>query len=176
MLYSKQNNKKSLYIFLAVSSLVLFLVQGSVIPFIAGEKNMPYADLLLCFVCIMPCFADFKTSAVFAVCLGFLADLFVFYPTSLSPLVYLTGVCLVFWLYSYFTNISVVTAAVCSIPAFFVKSAAECVCSFFAGAGTQQLTAMLYRSFVYASLINFAAVLIIAFVTKPFLKKLRFNK
>lgn len=175
MLYSKEKNKKRLYIFLVIWGLVLFLVQGTVVPFLANAKNMPLADLLLCFVCIIPCFASIKTSAVFAVCAGFLVDLFINYPTALSPLVYLSGVCLVYLIFGYFSNINVVTAAVCSIPAFLLRATVECAGVIFAGGKTQLLWSVLCRYFVYGVMINFACVLVIAFILTPFLKKMKFN-
>ena len=175
MFYSKQKNKKALYIFTSVTGFVLFLLQGSVIPFLASAKSMPSPDLLLCFACIMPFFADIKTSSVFAVCAGFMADLFISYPTSLSPLVYLLGVCLVYFVYRYFSKINTVTSAVCAIPAFFVKAAAEFIGTLIAFSSSVKPSDVFSKFFVYGLLVNFASVLVISFIISPVLKKLKIH-
>ena len=173
MIHSGQKNKKSMYIFLGISGFVLFLLQSSVLPFLADAKGIPCPDLLLCFACIIPCFADIKTSAVFALCAGFVADLFINYPSSLSPVVYLSGVCLVYLIYRFFSGINTVTAAVCAIPAFFVEAAVGFFGTLFAFGESAQPLKIVAEFFVYSPLVNFATILVISFITKPVLKKMK---
>ncbi len=125
----KKDNKK-VYIFFAVISLVVFLLSSSVIPFINEKSTLPTADLCLCLVCIMPIFLPFKAVCIYAVSLGFLCDLFINAPSSLSPVIYLFAACVTPFVLSRFARKGAIVTGVCSVPAFAARSICGCLTVF----------------------------------------------
>lgn len=118
---TKENNKK-LYVFLIVSALAAFLAASSVLPFISGAKGMRAPDVLLCFVCTLPFFTDRKTAGIFAVSIGFLADLFITAPISLSPVIFLACVCVVPLTARLFSRTGTLMIAICTLPCIMMRT------------------------------------------------------
>lgn len=172
MRFGSKKNTAGLYVFYAVFALILFLLMASVLPFLSSAKGFVPADLLLCLVCAMSAFADRKSSCIFAVILGFMADLFIFEPTAFSPVVYLASALLVPMLHRYFSYLGSVVMAVCSVPACILRS---CVDS--------AVTVALFRNVQYSEVfarialplfvVNFASAIVICFICRLFVKKLR---
>lgn len=174
MKFNSKKNTVGLCVFFCIVSLVLFLVMASVLPFLGQAKGFPTADLLLCLVCAMSAFMDRKKACIFAVTLGFLADLFLFEPTAFSPVVYLLSALIVPVFHSYFTYLGSVVMAVCSVPACFIRSVLESVVTltlFENVTASSVLSQITLPTFV----VNFASSIVICFVCRLFVGKMRLS-
>lgn len=166
-----KNNDRRMYIFLAVSSLIVFLLSASVMPF----SMKPTADLMLCFVVVIPCFASKKAAYVTAVLLGFFADLFINAPTCFSPVVYLACTAIVPLFHRYFARMRFTTAAVCAIPSIALRALVGTV-TLMASFKGATLSSVLSRVILPEMVINFAFTLVCAFVCIFVVEKFRINR
>lgn len=148
------------YISLFVFSLVLFLLSSGVLPFIAQEKNAPVPNLLLCAVCASSAFLTRKEAGIFAVICGFFADLFLYLPTSFSPVVYLLASQITPFLLDKVTRRGFVTNAVCSLGAIVVSRALEVAVALFAFANAD-FTALFTKLFLPSVAMDFAFSIVI---------------
>lgn len=174
MSYKYKKDDTSKHVFLCVSALVCFLLASSVIPFLSDAKNVPMPDLLLCFVCILPAFTDLKKAGIYALCLGFLSDLFITLPLSLSPIVYLVSVCVSAKCHTHFARVGSLALAISTLPCIALKLAA--------GAATSLLTVdglkMSSLSFTGALLVmisSFACAIVLSFIMRILGRKLRID-
>ena len=166
----KKSNKAK-YIFTGVFALVLFLVSASVIPFFMLEGNLPCADLLICLVCAVCPYFTLKESCVTALICGFLADLFLYPPTSFSPVVYVAAVVVTGYFLRRFRASTSVSMAVCSLCAIFIRCAVETVGALSVTEGVS-LWDILSSYTLPMVLINFASAIVICFIAKRFFRLL----
>ena len=135
----------------------------------------PAADLMLCFVVTVPCFAHKKASYVTAVLLGFFADLFINAPTCFSPVVYLACTAIVPLFHRYFVRIRPVTTAVCALPSIALRAIVGTV-TLMTGFKGARLSSVLVCVILPEMLINFAFTLVCAFVCMFIVEKFRINR
>ena len=172
MAYRYKNDGKGLHIFLSVFALVCFLLASSVIPFFSGKNpQLPTADILLCFVCALCAFTDVKKASVYALCLGFLADLFIFPPTALSPIVFLVCVLLSRFFQGYFSRVGTLAISIstlfCSLLRLFVSAAVTAI-----NAGVSASGHLLKYEFPMGIIIDFACAIVLTFIMRIIFKKL----
>lgn len=168
---SKENSKK-LYVFLIVSSVVLFLAASSVLPFLFGAKGMNTPDVLLCFVCTLPFFTDRKKGSIFAVALGFLADLFITPPVSLSPVVFLLCVLIVPLSARLFSRTGTLVIAICTLPCIILRAVTGIAMTLIVVDGANFAKAVSDYSLM-SVVVNFACAICVAFVMRFVSKRLK---
>lgn len=156
--------------FLVTASVICFLLSSAVIPFLFKSEFLPVPNLMLCFVCCIPAVASLKTSAIFALALGFINDLFVAEPTSFSPIVFLVSVCLVCYFYTHFSRIGTHVMAVCSL-APIVLSAIVMTFAAMAQFKGASASAVLTKMTIPYIAVNFAFAIVAAFAIRMFIKK-----
>ena len=172
MRYQKSNdNEKKLNIFLIISAVICFLAASSVLPFAVGKGMGTPCDILLCFVCALPFFAGVKKAGIFALALGFAADLFIGTPTDFSPLVFLVCIFIVPAVARLFSRTGTLVIAICTLPCILMKDAFGMIVSLFATEGAN-LAGVLgdYRPFTI--LMDFACAICLAFVLRFVSKRL----
>lgn len=169
--YRKKNDTGA-YVFASVMGLITFLLSASVMPFLAGAKNLPAPDLMLALVCALSVLLPVRHACIFAVIFGFVADIFIYAPTAFSPIVYLAAVLIVPNLLRFFTRHGTVIIAVCSVPAILLR----CVVRMFATAAEFAEPSFLQiarDSLVYTFLFTFACVIVICFICRLFIRKIK---
>lgn len=107
-------------VFLAVCGTVCFLLYSSVLPFFVKDGSV-LPDLMLCLCCGAASIYDEKTCCVFAIILGFAADLLVNQPFCFSPVIYLTAVLCVLRFGNLFKRRGTLNTAVCGVPALLLR-------------------------------------------------------
>lgn len=167
---SSAGEKNDSVMFLVIASVVCFLLSSAVVPFLFDSAFLPAPNLMLCFVCCIPAVTSIKTSAVFALVLGFLNDLFISEPTEFSPLVFLVSVCLVCYFHTHFSRIGTLVMAVCSIPAFVLSAIVMTFVVMAKFDGASAMAALTKFSVPYVA-VNFAFAIIAAFAVRMFIKK-----
>ena len=172
MSYRFRKDEKPTHIFLAISALVCFLVSSSVLPFLSSVKSHPSPDILLCFVCLLPFFTDTKTSAIFAVSLGFLSDLFITAPLCLSPIVYLAAVYISARCHTYFASTGSLSLAISALPSIVLKLVVNSVGVLLTVEGSN-ISGMSFWGGVLSVIITFASAIVLAFVLRFIYKKLK---
>ena len=155
------------YVFISIYALLLLLICASVIPFVTIHSGVPSGDLLLCLVCVLCAYSTLKESVVFALIFGLFADLFLYMPTSFSPVVYvaaavLSGMCL-----AKFRNLSSVTVAVCSLPAILIRCSVETVTALTSTDGVS-FWSIIGSYTLPMLLVNFACAIVICFIFRRF--------
>ena len=172
MAYSYKNDSNGLHIFLSVSALVCFLLASSVIPFFGDKSSsLPTADILLCFVCTLCAFTDVKKALVYAVCLGFLSDLFVTPPTALSPVVFLVCVLLSRFAQGYFSRVGTLAVSVSTLlPGLLRLLVTVSVTAI--NAGLPSAKHLFTSEFPMGIVINFACAIVLTFIMRIIFKKL----
>lgn len=154
------SEKRRNRISLAVFALVLFLVSSGILPFIAQRKNAPVPNLLLCAVCCASVYLPKKEACIFAVICGFFADLFLYLPTSFSPVVYLLACQITPFLLDKVTRRGFVTNAVCSLGAILLSRTIQ-VLTVVATLGKADFESIVTRQFLPAIAVDFAASIVI---------------
>lgn len=174
MAYNVNKDGGKLHIFLGISALVCFLASSSILPFF--DKGAPggVPDAMLCFVCALPAFTDIKKGGIYALCLGFAADLFVTPPTSLSPFVFLLCMCLSYACLKHFSRVGSLAIAICTLPSFAVKSLVSAIITSFTVDGVNLWKAISNIPFM-SFISNFACAIVVAFVMRLISKKMRIN-
>ena len=171
-----KNNDKRIYLFLGVAALVCFLAASGVLPFLtATGKGTPVPDVLLCFVCALPLFTDYKIGAIYALSLGFLSDLFINPPFLFSPVVLLLCMYLAGYVQGYFSRVGTLAVAVSTLPCVAVKLAVSLAVSLFTVEGIgfkTALSGLSYMSFIT----DFAAAIILSFIMRVVGRRLRITR
>lgn len=174
MNYKYKNEGMGKYIFLAAMALICFLLASSVLPFYsAPDSKLPTPDIMLCFVCALPAFADIKKSSIYALSLGLLADLFINPPTALSPIVFLCCMLLSHFCQRYFSRVGTLAIAISTIPCILLKCIVSAiVAALTVGGGAVKGIVVSYipMGFVTA----FATAIALSFVMRVICKKLKF--
>lgn len=175
MNYRYKNDGAGKYVFLAIMAVVSFLLASSVLPFwsVSG-KGLPVPDIMLCFVCSLPAFTDLKKGSIYALSLGFLADLFVNVPTALSPVVFLFCMLLSHFCQRCFSRVGTLAIAISTIPCVLAK----CLVSLVVAAitvGTKAAKGVLVSYFPMGLVTTFAVAIALAFVMRVICKKMKFN-
>ena len=165
----KRNAAK--YIFISVFALILFLISASVIPFIAQNGRIPSGDLLLCLIGAFCAYATLKEGMVFALIFGLLADLFLYPPTSFSPIVYVAAVIVTGLLLKRFARVSSIIVAVCTLPAILIRCSVETVNALTNSDGLS-LWDILGAYTLPMVVINFACAIVICFIFRRFMRVL----
>lgn len=168
-----RDNRVGLHIFLIVFAVICFLISCSVVPFVFESKKLPPPNLILCFVCCVPAFTSLKPSAVYALVMGLLCDLFVGFPTAFSPIVFLISVCMISSFYKRFSRIGTHVIAVCSLSGIILSAAVTTFASL-AALKEARTIAVLSRISVPMIAANFAVVLVLAFIMRLIAKRLKF--
>ncbi|MBR2021102.1 MAG: hypothetical protein IJ939_01570 [Clostridia bacterium] len=170
--YKKEGAGK--YVFLGITALVCFLVASSVLPFGAmSESGLALPDIMLCFVCALPAFTDLKKGSIYALSLGFLADLFINPPTDLSPIVFLGCMLLSNLCQKYFSRVGTLAIAISTIPCILLK----CIVSVIVTALTVGGGAVkgVFASYIPMGVVtSFAMAIALSFVMRVICKKLKF--
>jgi hypothetical protein len=172
MKYIKSNdNEKKLNIFLIISAVVCFLAASSVLPFTAVKGSGAPCDILLCFVCAVPFFAGAKKAGIFALALGFAADLFIGMPTEFSPVIFLACIFIVPAVARLFSRAGTLVIAICTLPCIVMKDIFGMIVSLFTAEGAD-LSGVLsdYRPFTI--LVDFACAICLAFILRFISKRL----
>lgn len=172
MAYSMKKDDRKMYIFLGVSALVAFLLASSVLPFFKKELTGFVPDVMLCFVCALPAFTDIKKGGIYALCLGFLADLFVTPPSNLSPLVFLGCMCISSLCQKHFSRVGSLAIAICTLPPLFVKSVVSCIMTAITVDGVNFWEALSKLSITHF-LGDFACAIVVSFLMRLVCRKLR---
>jgi len=172
MAYGMKKDNRRLYIFLGVSALTAFLLASSVLPFFRKGLTGYSPDVMLCFVCALPAFTDIKKGGIYALCLGFMADLFVTPPTNLSPLVFLGCMCLSYICQRYFSRVGSLVIAICTLPSVLAKCLVSSVVTAITVDGVniwQALSKLQLMNIVF----DFACAIVVSFLMRLVCKKLR---
>ena len=167
----KENNRK-LYTFLIIAASVAFLTASSVLPFISDVNGMRAPGILLCFVCTLPFFTDIKKAGIFAVALGFLSDLFITAPSSLSPVVFLACVLIVPLTARLFSRTGTLMIAICMLPCILLRVVSEIAVTLIAVDGASFAKAVGNYSFESVA-VDFACAICVAFIMRVISKKLK---
>lgn len=167
----KENNRK-LYTFLIIAAVVVFLAASSVLPFFSNVNGMRAPNILLCFVCTLPFFTDIKKTGIFAVVLGFLADLFITAPASLSPVVFLACVLIVPLTARLFSRTGTLMIAICTLPCILFRVVSEIAVSLIAVDGAGFAKAVGDYSFESVA-VDFACAICVAFIMRVVSKRLK---
>ena len=171
MKYIKSNNnEKKLNIFLIISAVVCFLAASSVLPFAMGTGREP-CDIILCFVCALPFFTDTKKAGIFALALGFAADLFINSPVSFSPVVLLVCIFIVPAVAKLFSRCGTLVMAICTIPCIVMKDVFGMIVSLFTAEGAS-LPGILSDYRPFSILIDFACAICLGFLLRFIAKRL----
>lgn len=172
MAYSTKKEDRGLYIFLGVSALIAFLFASSVLPFFGRGTAGFVPDVMLCFVCALPAFTDIKKGGIYALCLGFLADLFVTPPTSLSPFVFLACMCISHMCLNHFSRVGSLAVAICTLPSVLFKSLVSVISTAITVDGVNLRQALLKLSLT-DFLGDFACAIVVAYLLRFACRRLR---
>lgn len=172
MNYKYKKDDKGLHIFLAVTAVICFLLASSVFPFLFDSGAKPVPDILLCFVCTLTAFTDIKKASIYALSLGFCADLFINPPTALSPVIFLICMCIATACRRYFSRTGTLVIAICTIPCSFIKYIISCVVSVLTVEGAGVMRAALSQ--IPLGLVSdLACAIALAFIMRFIAKKSR---
>ena len=173
MSYSYKKDEKSKHIFLIITALVCFILASSVLPFMKSAKSAyPVPDIMLCFVCALVSFTDIKKAGIYALSLGFLADLFVNPPSNLSPLVYLGCAVVAMLCQRHFSRVGTLAIAISVIPCSLIKQLVIIAVSALTLDGRGAAVAAL-PLIPQGLIIDFACAIVTAFVMRVVCRKLR---
>lgn len=172
MFKSTRENNKKLYAFLIISAVVAFLAASSVLPFVFGKKGFNTPDILLCFVCTLPFFTDRKKAGIFAVAIGFLTDLFIMSPTSLSPVLFLACTLIVPLIARLFSRTGTLMMAICTLPCIVLRAALKIIMSLVTVEGASLTKAIGDYSFL-TLVTTFACAICVSFVMRVVSKKIK---
>ena len=174
MKYNYKGEGAGKHIFLGVTALVCFLLASSVFPFLSSpDTAKPLPDIMLCFVCALPAFTDIKKASIYALALGFLADLFVNLPTAFSPVVFLCCMMLAYACQKYFSRVGTLVIAISTIPCSIVRKAVRfAVASFTVGGAAAKKE--LFMGFPMWLVVDFALAIALSFIMRVICKKMRF--
>ena len=168
---SSAKEMKGIYILLSVMSFVFFVLSSSVIPFMSPVGKTS-GDALFCFVCCIPAFVPRKSAVIYALILGFLADLFINAPTSFSPVIYLVSVVVAFYFYGFFSRVGSLVIAVCALPCLVIKGVVDTF-SLMAQFEDSTASAVIGAKTFPSLVLNFAFAIVIAFILRTITKKFR---
>ncbi len=172
MAYGMKTDDRKRYIFLGISALAVFLLASSVLPFFKKGLTGYSPDVMLCFVCALPAFTDIKKGGIYALCLGFMADLFVTPPTNLSPIVFLCCMCLSFICQRYFSRVGSLAIAICTIPSVLLKCLVSVIVTAITVDGVnfwQAISKLQLMNIVF----DFACAIVVSCLMRLVCKKLR---
>lgn len=119
-------------IFFTVIFVLGFIVSASVMPYVPGGifagHGRVTADLLfaLSIVCGI-IYDDRKTVSILALVFGIVSDIFITPPIHISPVLFLLGAYYSSKTVNVFTHTGAVTAAIASIPFFFLRAVTGCI-------------------------------------------------
>lgn len=167
---SKENDKR-LHIFLVCAAVICFLLASSVLPFAAeGGRGEP-CDIILCFVCTLPFFAGKRKAGIFALALGFAADLFINAPTAFSPVILLVCVFVVPAVARFFSGNGTLVMAICTLPCIIMKDVLGMAVSLFTAEGAS-ISGVISHYRPFTVLADFACAICVAFIMRFFSKRL----
>lgn len=174
MSYNYKKEGAGKYVFLGITALVCFLVASSVLPFgVLSKSGLALPDIMLCYVCALPAFTDVKKSSIYALSLGFLADLFVNPPTELSPIVFLGCMLVSYFCQRYFSRVGTLAIAISTLPCILLK----CIFSVIVAALTVGAGAVkgVFATYIPMGVVTtFAMAIALSFVMRVVCKKMKF--